>query len=222
MLVKALGTIARVTAASHAKDAARTAGGFVSGLLPWIVYWILVGNVDFRLAVLIAFGVALLQLLRAYQAGQLITSLDIGSAIAFAVLTLITFIGDEKFLERWIQPLTSGALFAIALGSILVGRPFAREYARAEVPEQYWNSPRFLRTTSLITWVWTAAFGLMTLFSLIPPIVDGDNTFKDQSDTLSVVCYWVLPILALVGAILFTKWYPDYVERHEGDTARAA
>jgi hypothetical protein len=194
----------------------KSSGGFISGLAPWIVYWILVGNVDFRLAVLIAFGVALFELVHLYVQGKLVTSLDIGSAIAFAVLTLITFVGDEKFLERWIQPLTSGALLAIALGSILVGRPFAREYARAEVPEQYWNSPRFLRTTSIITWVWTAAFGIMTVSALIPPIVDGDNTFKDQDDTFSIVFYWVIPILALVAAIYFTKWYPDYVERREG------
>jgi hypothetical protein len=44
----------------------RRSGGFVAGLAPWIVYWILVGNVDFRLAVLIAFGVALFELVRAY------------------------------------------------------------------------------------------------------------------------------------------------------------
>jgi hypothetical protein len=211
-----------VTTAEQAKGAVRAAGGFLSGFAPWIVYWILVGNVDFRLAVLIAFGVAAFGLIGAYSSGRLVTSMDIGSAIAFAVLTLITFLGDEKFLERWIQPLTSAALFAIALGSILLGRPFAREYARGEVPEEYWETPRFLNTTLLITWVWTAAFGVMTLSALIPPIVDGDNTFKDQSDALSVVCYWVIPILAFVGAILFTKWYPDYVERHEDDSARAA
>lgn len=200
----------------------RSSGGFIAGLAPWIVYWILVGNVDFRLAVVIAFGVALLELGRAYSRGGLVTSLDIGSTLAFAVLTIITFAGDEKFLERWIQPLTSAALLLIALGSILVGRPFAREYARAEVPAEYWSSPRFLRTTLVITWVWAGVFAVMTLSALIPPIVDGDNTFSDQSDELSVICYWVVPILALVGGIFFTKWYPDYVERRATAVAKTA
>jgi hypothetical protein len=202
--------------------ARRASGGFIAGLAPWIVYWILVGNVDFRLAVLIAFGVALFELFRAYTQGNLVTSLDIGSTVAFAILTIITFAGDETFLERWIQPLTSAALLAIALGSILLGRPFAREYARAEVPEEYWTTPRFLHTTLVITWAWAAVFAVMTVSALIPPIVDGDKTFSDQSDELSVICYWVIPIITLAAGIIFTKWYPGYVERRSPRVAISA
>ena len=76
--------------------------GFVSGLLPWILYWILVGNVDFRLAVLISFGVAAFQLLRAVVVeGQPPMVLEVGSTIAFAILTIVTFVTDDTFLERW-------------------------------------------------------------------------------------------------------------------------
>jgi hypothetical protein len=198
-----------MTSAEQAAGARRGGAGFITGLAPWIVYWILVGNVDFRLAVLIAFGVAVFELVHTYMEGQLVTSLDIGSTIAFAVLTIITFASDDIFLERWIQPLTSAALLAIALGSILLGRPFAREYARAEVPEEHWNDPGFLKTTLTITWFWVGVFAVMTVSALIPPIVDGQKTFSDQSDEVGVIFYWVIPIAALVVGILFTKWYPD-------------
>ena len=186
-------------------------GGYIAGLAPWIVYWILVGNVDFRLAVLIAFGVAAFELAHTYMDGSRVPSLDIGSTIAFGVLTIITFATDDSFLERWIQPLTSAALLAIGLASILIGRPFAREYAREHVQPEFWGTPRFLRTTLVITWAWVAAFAVMTVSALFPPIVDGDNTFHDQSDEVSVIFYWVIPIAALVLAILFTKWYPERV-----------
>jgi hypothetical protein len=73
--------------------------------------------------------------------GNRVTSLDIGSTTAFGILTIITFATDDGFLERWIQPLTSAALLAIALGSILVGRPFAREYARDHVQPEFWDTP---------------------------------------------------------------------------------
>jgi hypothetical protein len=165
-------------------------GGFVAGLLPWIVYWILVGNVDFRLAVLIAFAVAGFQVFQAFMQGRMLTVLDIGSTLAFAVLTIVTYATDDRFLERWIQPITNGALLAIALGSILIGRPFARQYARQQVPEELWTTPGFLRTTLIITWVWAGVFAVMTVSALIPPIVDGQNTFLDQSDDLSIVFYW--------------------------------
>jgi hypothetical protein len=193
--------------------------GFVSGLLPWILYWILVGNVDFRLAVLISFGVAAFQLLRTiFVEGQPPMVLDVGTTIAFAILTIVTFATDDTFLERWIQPLSSAALLAIALGSILVGKPFTRQYARQQVPPEVWDTPGFMRTTLLITWVWVGVFAVMTISALIPPIVDGNNTFYEQDDTVGVIFYWVIPFLALAAGILFTKWYPERVRMQ----ARAA
>jgi hypothetical protein len=33
--------------------------GFVLGFLPWMFYWALVGNVDFRLAVCVSLAVAI-------------------------------------------------------------------------------------------------------------------------------------------------------------------
>jgi hypothetical protein len=184
--------------------------GFVYGLLPWILYWILVGNVDFRLAVLISFGVAAFQLVRTiFLEGQKPMLLDVGTTISFAILTIVTFATDDTFLERWIQPLSSAALLAIALGSILVGQPFARQYARQQAPPEVWETPGFLRTTLLITWAWVGVFAVMTVSSLIPPIVDGDNTFYEQDDTVGVIFYWVIPFVALAAGIIFTKWYPE-------------
>jgi hypothetical protein len=194
--------------------------GFVSGLLPWILYWILVGNVDFRLAVLISFGVAAFQLLRTiFLERQPPMVLDVGTTIAFAILTIVTFATDDTFLERWVQPLSSAALLAIALGSILVGKPFTRQYARQQTPPEVWDTPRFQRTTLLITWAWVGVFAVMTISALIPPIVDGDNTFYEQDDTLGVVFYWVIPFLALAAGIVFTKWYPERVRAQAGVAA---
>lgn len=198
----------------------RSGGADIFGaFLPWIVYWILVGNVDFRLAVLIAFGVAALHFVRARVAGGAPKVLDIGTLAVFAILTIVAYATDDAFLERWLQPLSSGALLAIALVSLLIGKPFVRQYARETVPEEYWDSPRFLRTTLVITWAWIAAFAVMAVSALIPPLVDGDSTTLDQNDTLSIVFYWVIPFVALAAAVLFTKWYPDEVERREASAA---
>jgi hypothetical protein len=209
---------------SATQQEARSDGpGFVSGLLPWILYWILVGNVDFRLAVLISFGVAAFQLLRAVVfEGQPPMVLEVGTTIAFAILTIVTFATDDTFLERWIQPLSSGALLAIALGSILVGKPFARQYARQQTPPEVWETPGFLRTTLLITWAWVGVFAVMTVSALIPPIVDGNNTFYEQDDTVGVVFYWVIPFLALAAGIIFTKWYPEHARARAQTAADAA
>jgi hypothetical protein len=187
----------------------RQGAGIFAGLAPWIVYWILIGNVDFRLALLISLVVAAVQGYRALQGGTTPNVLDVGTIAAFGILTIVAYTTNDAFLERWIQPLANGALFLIALASILVGKPFVLPYAQAEVPPEVQQSRGFIHTVNVITWVWTGVFGVMTLSALIPPIVDGDATFLDQDDTLGIICYWVIPIAALAFGILFSKWYPE-------------
>jgi hypothetical protein len=196
------------TAVSESSDEQRAAG-ILAGFAPWIVYWILIGNVNFRLAILIAFAVAAVETVKQYLDGRQPQVLEVGSTIAFAILVIIAYSTDDVFLERWIQPIANGALLAIALGSILVGRPFVLGYAKQGTPPEVWDNPGFLRTVTVITWVWVAAFAVMTVSALIPPIVDGDSALRDEDDTLSIIFYWVIPIIALVGAIWFSKWYPE-------------
>ena len=196
--------------------------GVILAFVPWIVFWVLVGNVDFGLACVIALAIVGVQALKTLQAGEVPKVLELGTLIAFAVLTIVAYTGDEQFLERWFQPLSNAALFLIALVSVLIGKPFALQYAREQAPPEVQETPLFHRTTLVITWVWIAAFGVMTVSSLIPPIVDGDATILDQDDTLGVVFYWVIPFVALAAAFLFTKWYPDQVRRRARGEARAA
>jgi len=191
--------------------AQRRGGGVFASLAPWIVYWILVGNVDFRTALLVACAIAVVQTARDVRAGGTVKVLDVGTAAAFALLLGLTWVLDQAFLERWMQPLSNGALLAIVLTSVVVGQPFVLAYAKEEAPPEVWQEPLFLRTVYVITWAWIAAFAVMTASALVPPLVDGAATLRDEDATLSIVFFWVLPSLALGAAILFTKRYPDRV-----------
>jgi hypothetical protein len=61
--------------------------------------------------------------------------------------------------------------------------------------------------------------GFMTIVWAIPPIVDGHATVRDADDKLSVVCYWVLPFVALGLAMLVTSKYPDWFIEASGGEA---
>src|SRR5690348_12736059 len=98
--------------------------GWVVGFAPWIVYWILVGNVAFETAVLVALGVSVVINVVALLRHERPKVLEIGSTIAFAVFVVVALVGDGAFLSRWIQPLGNGALFLIVLVSVLVKKPF--------------------------------------------------------------------------------------------------
>ena len=185
--------------------------GIVIGFIPWIVYWVLVGNIPFPTAVTIAFGITLLIQIILRVRKQPTHSLDIGNLVVFAVLVLTAYLVPDAVLERWLQPLSSLGLFLIALVGLLIGRPFVREYAVASVDSGTARTQGFARITNAMTWMWVVVFGLMFASAMIPPIVDGDATLLDMDDTLSVICYWVVPytLLGIAGVIsaVFPPWF---------------
>ena len=103
----------------------------VIGFAPWIVYWVLVGNVPFETAVLVALAVAVAGLVigRVHKAPGI--TFEIGAVATFLALTILTFTVSRGFMERWLQPLSNVGIFLVALGGVLVGRPFVREFAEA-------------------------------------------------------------------------------------------
>lgn len=131
--------------------------GILSGFTPWIVYWVLVGNVPFMAAVLVAPAVAVLALVVDRLRRAPGSSLEIGSTGTFLMLALLTSVLSQEFMERWIQPLSSAGLLLVALVGVLVGRPFVREIAEADQPKEVVNSELFGRITLRITWIWVAA-----------------------------------------------------------------
>ncbi|MBV8927743.1 MAG: hypothetical protein JO152_01290, partial [Mycobacteriaceae bacterium] len=101
------------------------------GFAPWIVYWVLVGNVPFTAAVVVAFVIAV----AAFAYGRVRKTpgriLEIGAVATFLVLTVLTFTMSQSFMERWMQPLSNAGIFLVALISLLIGKPFVREFAEA-------------------------------------------------------------------------------------------
>lgn len=183
--------------------------GILFGFAPWIVYWILVGNVPFVTAVLVAFAVAVAALVVSRLGGSPGRTLEIGAVATFFLLTVLTFTGSQGFMERWIQPLSTAGIFLVALVSVLIGKPFVREFAVVGQPKEVIDSEPFARITSLLTWIWIAAFGGMALSSAIPPILQGDATILDTRTPLSFLCYWVVPFTLLGVAALLTRVLPD-------------
>ena len=177
--------------------------GFVLGFLPWILYWILVGNIDFRLAICIALAVAVAAQVITRLRKQPWRSLDVGSLVIFVLLAVISFVVDDAVLESWLQPLSNLGLFLVALVGIVIDRPFVQEYARATVDDDTARSDGFRYITTGMTWLWVVVFGLMTIISAIPPLVDGNASNQDEDSLLSIMCYWVLPyvLLGLAGLV---------------------
>lgn len=125
--------------------------------------------------------------------------LEVGTFVLFCGLALYTLLNKTHWSVIGVRLCVDAGLLLIVLGSMLARRPFSLQYARLQVPPELWNEPEFIRTNYVITAIWALAFLVMTIAEVgilylpgLPPRVG-----------------IVVIILALIGAIKFTGWYPD-------------
>jgi hypothetical protein len=185
--------------------------GVLVGFAPWIVYWVLVGNVPFAISALVALAVAVAGLAVGHARRATAHTLEIGSVGTFVVLAALTFTASQSFLERWLQPLSSAALFAVALTGVLIGKPFTAEFAAANQSADVVKSEAFARVTTLLAWNWLAVLAGMTVSSSIPSLISADATILDSSGPFSFVCYWVIPFALFASAALTSSILLDTV-----------
>jgi len=125
--------------------------------------------------------------------------LEVGTALLFGGLALYTVLARPAWSVVGVRLVVDAGLLAIVLASMAVGRPFTLQYAREQVPPEHWGSPGFLRTNYVITAVWALAFAAMVLAEVALLYLPG---MPRQAGVAAIV-------LALVGAVKFTGWYPE-------------
>ena len=186
--------------------------GILVGFAPWIVYWVLIGNVPFQTAVLVALGIAIVGLVMGRTSKAAGLTFEISTAPTLVVLAVVTFLASQAFLERWLLPLSTACILLVALVGALTGKPFVREFAAGGRSDEIVNSDAFNKTTALLTWIWIGAFAGMTVSSAIPPLARDDATVLDTAAPLSFVCYWVIPFALLGLAAVALRILPDNME----------
>lgn len=188
----------------------------LSGFAPWIVYWVLVGNVPFAAAALVALAIAVVAFAFGAPGGK---PFQIGTVATFLVLTILTFALGDTLDQRWILPLSNAGLLAVALVGALAGRPFVRDFAAAEQPDDAVKTELFTRLVRVLTWVWIAALAAMTVSSAIPPVVDRNAGLQDTAP-LSYVGYWIIPFALFGLAALASRVLADRMLAGIDDVAR--
>ena len=172
----------------------------VIGFLPWIILGVL-GESRLVLALILALFVAAATSLRQWlRAAPKI--LDTVTFLFFAVMVVGIVICHWWVLAIYMSLLVNVTLTAITLGSLALGSPFTMQYAREEVPREYWDSPIFLRINQYITAVWGTDFLLSTLVSIFHRVT-GTSGFLIHNA-------WVI---FAIPAALFTVYFPPWYRR---------
>jgi hypothetical protein len=178
--------------------------GPLTGLAPWIVLAVVEGPGRLAWAAGIALALSLLFIAVDLLRGRSLKLLGVLDVVFFAALLAVHFLLDQAgqdWMETWVGEIANITLVVIAVGSMLARMPFTIQYAREEVDEQYWRTPRFLRINYVITGVWAAAFLVAAIAGFY-----GDAVLRD-SDNLWTG--WVIQTAAMLIALQFSAWYPE-------------
>jgi hypothetical protein len=132
--------------------------------------------------------------------GRSIKILAAGSAILFAGVGCYLIVVDAALTKSAVKFVIDAGMFLVALGSIVVRRPFTLQYALEAVPAETAGMPGFLRANYIITGVWTAAMLLMMLGNVVVLYIPG----------LPIWTSLAIAFAARNSAVYFTKWYPEY------------
>ena len=115
----------------------------------------------------------------------------------FALATLATFVIRLAEFPVYSSVVVWVLYAGVTWISVLVGAPFALQYARQSAPPEHWNSPGFLRTCRVVSMVWGAGFLVnlaLVVLSLYPHY---------HSMLVAVIA----PILVMASCAVFTSRY---------------
>jgi hypothetical protein len=132
--------------------------------------------------------------------GRSIKILSAGSAVLFTAIGLYLTLVDPSLGNSKVKLAVDAGVLAIALGSLLVRRPFTLQYAREVVDAETAKLPGFLEANYIITSAWAVAFLLMMMTNFAMIYVPG----------LPLWSGLVIAFAARNSAAYFTKWYPAY------------
>jgi hypothetical protein len=201
---------ARVSPRARRFGVSRVLDGFLdsplSGIAPWILLSVVGSPGRYEAAIAIAFGFSLLVLWAGRRRGDSLHSLTVFGVAFFGVLLVVRVVvgaGVETWLSTWTGEMSNIALTVFALSALVVRRPFTVSYARDMTPEEFWDTPVFLRINYVVSAVWATVFAFCAVagFIGIRWLHDSDNFWTG----------WILQLGATFFAVAFTDVYPDYV-----------
>jgi hypothetical protein len=168
--------------------------GIFIALIPWLVFTVLASHASLKLGSLAALAAAVVIAVPGVRAGRP-KLIEIGAVATFIGFVVVAFVVDAStahWVARYARGIAALILSLISFASLLF-TPFTEQYAREQVPEQYWGSPRFKEINRKLTTMWACIFGAMVPFHVIAGTVD--------TTAGNIVFNWAIPLGLVVWGI---------------------
>ncbi|HEY2620623.1 MAG TPA: hypothetical protein VGI78_25005 [Acetobacteraceae bacterium] len=167
---------------------------------PFLVFVVLQRLIGVEPGLLGALTMSLLLLARdAVIRRKLPKVLEIGTALLFGGVALYLGVAGAAWSIAGVRLAVDAGLLLIVLVSMAIGQPFTLQYAREGVPQVLWHQAEFVRVNIVITAVWAAAFAALAAIDLVWLLIPA----------LPPRVAIIATVLALLGAVKFTGWYPE-------------
>ena len=168
--------------------------------MPWILFLFFSGQtfVSLERSVLIGLGASLIFGFKELRRGFL---LQWGTLIFFIACAITVDVMKSVFIAKSMGILSNGFLALLVWWTILTGKPFTLQYARAELPQERWNDPELIHSCRVLAVVWALLLTFLALaacFKMLNPGLYPGGVYLGIS------------IAAIAGGIVFTSLYKKY------------
>ena len=144
----------------------RELGVLLLGFVPWLLFLVLSGHslTSLERAIIASLFASLIFGFGDLKRGYILTW---GTLLFFCLCAIFVNLLNVLWVANYMDLLSNTALASIMWLTILVGRPFALQYARRDVPREQWNNPAFIQGCRFITLVWAYLMSLSVGLSLL-------------------------------------------------------
>jgi len=140
-------------------------GLLMLGFLPWMLFLFLAGHTmtSLKIAIIISFVTAVTLGFGDLKRGFI---LQWGTVIFFFICIILVNLLDNIWMATEMDLVSNTALASIMWFTVVIGKPFALQYAKRGLTKEVWSDVNFIRGCMLITVVWACLMTFAVLISV--------------------------------------------------------
>ena len=158
---------------------------FMLSFVPWLLFMVIPADslAGLKFSIAVCFAASLLIGFGDLKKGMILAW---GTLLFFIVcIVLVNFLNVVWVAEN-MAALANGVFATIVWVSILVGSPFALQYARQEVPRERWNDPHLVSGGLHISLFWGVMMTASTLIAVVEKYLGTSSSFNFNLSLLMI------------------------------------
>lgn len=168
--------------------------------MPWLLFLFLSGHTlaSLERSIIICLIFSVLLGFKELRKGFI---LQWGTFLFFITCAITINLMNLMFLAKSMGIISNGFLACIIWVTILIGKPFTLQYARADFPKERWNDPALIYSCRFIAIIWGLLVTLSTLAAILRVL--NPALYPDW-------VYFDISIAIILGGSIFTTLYKEH------------